>query len=271
VEFSPVVMAAAPIANAQKSVLLNCGAQTPKVREAGPFVFSAIPDANQEAAEMAKFAYNSLKLREVATFSISTETGLATTDIFMKTFTQLGGKILTKEQHEQGASDFRSQLTKLKSVTPPAIYMISLTRESALILKQAAEIGLKSQWLSYTSFQGEDILKVASGASEGTIYTYPKFEPEASQKAKSFTDAYVKRYSQPPEVYAATFYDAVYAVKAAMEKAGTTGEDVRKGLKEIVYQGIAGPIDFKSSTWVNKPLQFRTVKDGQFTSYTPTT
>lgn len=270
VEFSPVVMACAPIANTQRSVLLNCGAQTPKLREAGRYVFSAIPDANQEASEMAQFAYHSLGLRKVATFSINTETGVATTEVFARRFAQLGGRIIAQERHDQGANDFRPQLSKLQSVSPPAIYMISLTRESALILKQAKELGIKAQWLSYTSFQGEDILRVAGDAAEEVIYTYPKFDPEASAQAKQFEANYLRRYSQRPEVYAATFYDGVSALKVAMEKSGLSGEAVREGLQSIVYQGIAGTIDFRRSTWVDKPLEFRTVKGGQFTVYQTT-
>jgi branched-chain amino acid transport system substrate-binding protein len=268
-EFSPVVMACAPIANAKKSVLLNCGAQTPKVRQAGAFVFSAIPDANEEAVQMAQFAYKTLGLRKVATFCINTETGIATTSVFVGHFKGLGGKILGDEKHNQGATDFRASLTKLKSLRPQAAYMISLTQESALILKQAAEMGLKTQWLSYTSFQGQAIQTVAQSAAEGVIYTYPQFDPKASERSRTFEATYSKRYSQAPEVYAATFYDGVYAIKAAMEKAGMSGEAVQKGLKQIVYQGVAGAIDFSKANWVDKPLQLRTVKGGQFVVYTP--
>ena len=269
-EFSPVVVACAPIANAQRSVLLNCGAQTPKLREAGPYIFSAIPDANQEASEMAAFAYHTLGLKAAATFAINTETGLATTEVFIRKFTEFGGKIIDQERHDQGANDFRPQLSKLQSFSPPAIYMISLTRESALVLKQAGELGLKTQWLSYTSFQGEDILRVAGNSAEGVIYTYPKFDPEASARAKHFEAIYRERYSQPPEVFAATFYDGVGAIKAAMEKVGLSGETVREGLHSIVYQGVAGTIDFRRSTWVDKPLEFRTVRGGQFVVYQST-
>lgn len=266
-EFSPVVMACAPIANERKSVLLNCGAQTPKVRAGGPYLFSAIPDANEEAVQMADFTYNVLGLHTVATFAMNTETGVATTEIFVKRFTELGGRIIAQERHDQGATDFRSQLTKLKVQAPPAVYMISLSRESALILKQAMEMGFRTQWLSYTSFQAEEILSVAKEAGEGVIYSYPKFDPAASQKAEAFEKAYSRRFSRQPEVYAATFYDGVRALKAAMDREGVSGEAIRKGLSTAVYEGVAGPIDFRNSTWVSKPLQFKIVKDGKFAIY----
>lgn len=267
VEFSPVVMACAPIANARKSVLLNCGAQTPKVREAGPFVFSAIPDANEEATQMADFASRTLHLKNIATFCINTETGVATTDVFVKAFMRLGGNIRGQERHEQGSSDFRPQLSTLRSLSPQGVYMVSLTRESALILKQAAELGFKTQWLSYTSFQGEDILKVAREGGEGVVYTYPKFDPQASEQAKAFEASYYRKFSQHPEVYAATFYDGVYALKNAIEKSGASGEAIREGLRVGGYHGIAGPIDFRGSNWVSKPLDFRVVRGGQFAVY----
>jgi len=268
VEFSPVVLACAPVATTQRSVLLNCGAQTPKVREASPFLYSAIPDANQEAREMAEFLYKQLGIRKVSTFSLNTDTGVATTGIFVQTFTRLGGHILSQEWHDQGTTDFKPQVTKLKSLSPPAIYMVSLVRESALILKQAQELGLRTRWFSYTSFQGEDILRVARGAAEGVIYTYPRFDPNASARAKEFEDHYRARYSEEPEVYAATFYDGVYVLKAAMEAVGISGESIREGLRKTVYEGVAGPVDFREANWVSKPLQFRTVKNGRFVEFT---
>lgn len=266
-EFSPVVMACAPIANERRSVLLNCGAQTPLIRRGGPFVFSAIPDANQEAREMAAFAYRKLGLRRLATFCINTDTGVHTTQIFSQAFQELGGKIMAQEMHEQGASDFRAQLTKLKGLAPPAVYNVSIARDSALILRQAAEIGLRTQWLSYTSFQGEDILRVAREAAEGTIYTYPRFHPEASERAKAFAVTYSSKYGSVPEVYAATFYDGLFAIKMAAEAEGVSGESIRNGLRKIVYQGIAGPIDFRHANWVEKPLEFRIVRNGSFEVY----
>jgi branched-chain amino acid transport system substrate-binding protein len=266
VEFSPVVMACASIANTQKSVLLNCGAQTPKIREAGQFVFSAIPDANEEAKQMAEFVYHTLNLRAVATFCINTDTGVATTEVFAQNFTRLGGKILAQERHEQGATDFRLQLARLRSVAPRAVYVVSLVRESSLILKQAAELGMKTQWLSYTSFQGPDIVNVAGPAAEGAIYTYPSFSPDASPQAKAFASAYLQKYSEEPEAYAATFYDGIYALKNALEK-GTSGDTMRAGLRASVYQGVAGPIDFRTVNWVVKPLEFRSVRGGRFVRY----
>lgn len=265
-EFSPVVVACAPIANQTKTVLLNCGAQSPKIRDGGPFVFSLIIDANIEAENMAKFLVDSLKILECATYVINTETGINTEKVFSKEFERLGGTILTKEVHEQGATDFRSALLKIKRSRAKAVYLISLVKESAQILKQSFENGLIVQWLSYDSFQGPDIVNIGKQGAEGAIYTYPLFDTKTEQ-AQNFIKEYQKKYSRIPEVFASTFYDGVMLVKQAFLAGYTSGSAIQSYFKKVEFYGITGKTEFKKGNWVEKPVEFRIVKNGEFVRY----
>ncbi|MCH7826561.1 MAG: ABC transporter substrate-binding protein [Bacteroidetes bacterium] len=264
-EFSPVVVACSPIANQTKTILLNCGAQSPKIRDGGPYVFSIIIDANVEAENMAKFLFDSLKISNVGTYVINTETGINTEKVFSKAYQELGGRILLREVHEQSATDFRSTLSKLKNKYPKAVYLVSLVKESAQILKQSYEIGFKTQWLSYASFQGPDILAVGK-AAEGVIYSYPLFDT-SSVKAKNFRKKYFQKYSREPEVYASTFYDGINIISAAFASGKFNGEDIQHYLKKISFDGVTGKTEFKEGNWVDKPVDFRTVKNGKFVKY----
>ncbi|MGD8782273.1 MAG: ABC transporter substrate-binding protein [Ignavibacteria bacterium] len=265
-EFSPVVVACSPLANQTKTLLLNCGAQSPKIREGGSYVFSIIIDANVEAKNMAKFLIDSLVIDKVATYVINTETGINTREVFIEEFKNLGGEILTSEVHEQGATDFKSALARIKSTKAQATYLISLVKESAQILKQAYEIGFKTQWLSYASFPGPDIINIAEQSAEGAIYTYPFFDT-SSKMSEEFIKLYFEKYSRNPEIYAATFYDGVKLVAEAFKNGKFSGKEIKQHFNEVKFIGVTGLTEFKEGNWVNKPVEFMTVKNGTFTKY----
>jgi branched-chain amino acid transport system substrate-binding protein len=265
-EFSPVVVACAPIANETRRVLLNCGAQSPKIREGGPYVFSLIIDANVEAENMARFLFDSLKIAAACTYVINTETGINTEKVFADAYQKLGGKVLLREVHDQGVLDFRSTLAKIEKTQPKAVYLVSLVRESAQILKQASELGFKTLWLSYASFQGPDILSVAGRAAEGAIYTYPSFDTSSALSA-GFRKIYREKNGREPEVYASTFYDGTKILLTAFAANKLSGEEIQQYVKTLSFDGVTGSTEFKGGNWVNKPVEFRTIRNGAFVRY----
>jgi len=261
-EFSPVVMICSPAADKTKTILFNSGAQNPNIRYQGPYIVSNIIDANIEAENMAKYLI-SKNIKKVCTYVINTDTGVATEKTFVETFKKLGGEILLQERHSQGELDYRSTLTKLKKSDPQAVYLVSLVDESALILKQAKEINFHTQWVSYASFQGPEILKIAGSAADGTIYTYPSFNP-SSPVAQDFAKEYFSKYSENPEIYASTFYDGVTFFIKALKAGNNSSEDILHYFMTHKFYGVTGMTDFNGKTWVDKPVEFKIVQGGSF-------
>src|SRR5262245_52300993 len=73
---------------------------------------------------MAKFAKENLKLTRAAILKDTKSDysqGLAS--VFERKFTEMGGKIVATESFAQGDTDFRSQLTAIRSAKPEAIYV----------------------------------------------------------------------------------------------------------------------------------------------------
>ena len=68
------------------------------------------------------------------------------------------------------------------------------------------------------------------------------------ESSKKFTEAYVAAYGEEPNQFAADAYDAVYAIAAAVEKAGITADmsvsDICDAMKtamtEISIDGLTG-------------------------------
>ena len=87
--------------------------------------------------------------------------------------------------------------------------------------------------------------------AEGLMLLTPFSTTEETSKA--FTDAYVAAYGIEPNQFAADSYDAVYAVKAAIEQSGVTPdmsvsdicEAMKTAMTEITFDGLTG----EGMTW----------------------
>ena len=94
--------------------------------------------------------------------------------------------------------------------------------------------------------------------------------------AKSFVDAYKAAYNATPDQFAADGYDAVYAVKAAVEKAGITpdnkddtfSDNLVSAMTQITVKGVTGTMTWKADGETNKAAKAMVIKDGVAVLYT---
>jgi branched-chain amino acid transport system substrate-binding protein len=84
-------------------------------------------------------------------------------------------------------------------------------------------------------------------------------------EAKKFVTAFEKKYDEAPSSWAALAYDAVYAVKHAVEQSGgSSREDIKSGLEKVNFKGVTGDIQFNSDGDRVADVLFLTVENGQF-------
>ena len=267
---SGVVLGIAPVADADKILQLNHAAVSPKIRDAGDYTFTLVNDADIETDEMASLVINKLGLKNMAVLYANTSYGVGTKDAVVRSFTQLGGKIVATESFEEDSADFRSQLLKLRQARPQATYFVANIKDSGRLLKQAQELGFKTQWVSYNAFESPEVINIAGQAAEGVIYTSSNlFDTSlASERENSFYGKYLKKYDMAPNIYAATAYDAVYLIALAHENTDGSGEAMKNFLYRIKdYQGASGLINFDATGSARKPVFLKTVRDGKFVIY----
>lgn len=88
-----------------------------------------------------------------------------------------------------------------------------------------------------------------NGATEGVIVGTPGVNGAAmTDKTPAFYKAFTKQFGvEEPAYDAYTTYDAVYALKHAIEKAGSTDADkLVQALEKVQFTGVLGQIDFYS-------------------------
>jgi len=262
---SSVTLSVAPIANQRKVVLFSPASSSPKLTEAGDYVFRNCPSDVYEGSVMANFAFDKLALREVAILRINNDYGLGIGDVFKKAFSAKGGSIVDEESYDENSTDFRTQIAKIGKDHPPAVYMLGY-KQMGYILRQAKELGLKTQFLSTVTFEDPDILKVAGDAAEGVIYSASTFDPKSVNDVVSrFVAAFEAKYHSPPDIFAGLSYDAVKILALGIENGGIRGEEIKTALYQVKgYPGVAGVTSIDANGDAVLTPVIKTVRDGKF-------
>lgn len=263
-------LAQASVAKDKDVVLMNAGASAPAIRQhGGTNIFSAIPLGTAQYEAMAKAAYQ-MGYRKVVAAIERTDMGSSGIVVFKKTFEDLGGTIVGTVEHTQTGGDFRSQLLKIKSIDHDAVFMITSVADTAQMLKQAAQLGVKGPWLAYEVGVGQPVLDVAGKAAEGLVWAAFMYDPNDGPPATvEWAKRFKQKYGYVPNIYPAAAYDAVRVLLDGIRQAGSTEPSkVIPYLKKMQYKGITGPIQFDKDNMLEQPVRLMTIRDGKFVNCT---
>ena len=222
--------------------------------------------SDQESEFLADYAFNKMGARLVGVFFVDNDSGRGYRDSFSRKFTELGGVIKIDEGHEQGATDFRTIIEKFRSAHLDSVFLASYYSESAVFLRQAKELGFKTKWLSYSSVETPDFLKLAGDAAEGLVYSQPGLDVTSNDPiTKKFVEEYRRRYGGAPDFWGAYFYDGTRLLGTAIASGARTSEDIRSYLKNVRgFPGLTGSISFDDKGCVTKQVRFKVIKSGKF-------
>lgn len=173
-------------------------------------------------------------------------------------------------------TDFGTQLQKAKDAGADLLFLPIYYQEASIILKQADTMGYKPKFFGVDGMDG--ILTVKNfdtKLAEGVMLLTP-FAADAKDKAvQNFVKTYKEKYKDTPNQFAADSYDAVYALKAAIEESKATPDmsasdmcDALKGaMTKIKMQGLTGGKDgltWNESGEVTKSPKAVIIKNGAY-------
>lgn len=204
------------------------------------------PDQGMAAAKY--IGENKLATKVAIIYDSSTEYSSGIREAFMKEAGNQGIEIVADEAFTADtATDFSVQLDKAKEANAELVLLPIYYQEAAIILKQANDKDFAPIFFGVDGMDG--ILSVENfdtSLAEGVMLLTPFSATEDS--SQKFTSDYVAAYGEEPNQFAADSYDAVYALKAAIDKAGVTPDmsasDICDALKtamtEVSIDGLTG-------------------------------
>ena len=190
---------------------------------------------------------------------------------FKTAYTQLGGTITVEVPFSKDTDDFSAHVTKLQGVEADFVLLPFYNDVAAKFLTAA---NAKSLDLPFIGSDGMDgILNYLQGEdakmAEGLIYLTPFVASDPDEKIQKFVATYKEKYGAEPDQFAADGYDSVYVVKAALEKAGVTSNEIDNAaliaaMKEITVDGLTGSVSFDENGEPMKGAKFAKIENGAY-------
>lgn len=174
-------------------------------------------------------------------------------------------------------TDFSVALQKIKESNADLVFLPIYYKEASSILQQARDAGLSVKWFGCDGLDGViGQLQDDAALAEGVMLLTPYAADSKEEKSAKFTQAYKDKYNgETPIQFAADAYDAIYAIKAAIEKAGIEDvsmsisdlcDQLKVAMTEITLEGVTGTITWSADGEPSKEPKGMVIQNGGYTA-----
>ena len=223
---------------------------------ANPNVFRVcFSDPDQGAASATYIAENNLAEKIAVIYDSSDVYSSGIYEKFASQAAEKGLDIVDAEAFTADSNkDFSTQLQKAKDAGADLVFLPIYYTEASLILKQANTMGYAPKFFGCDGMDG--ILQVENfdtKLAEGLMLLTPFAADAQDELTQKFVTSYKENYGETPIQFAADAYDAIYAIKAAMEEADITPDmsvsdtcdKMEQAMLKITVNGLTG----ENMTW----------------------
>jgi len=229
----------------------------PKTGKVRPYSFRICFTDPYQGKVIAEYLFNKLGIKEAAIIhDIGSDYSEGLTEYFIKTYTGLGGKVVSNQAFRSGDVDFRAQLTNAKQSGAKALVMPNLYKEMSLMMKQSWELGWKPVFIGGDGFS-MNMFEIAGPAMEGSYWIYHlSFDDPI---LKPLYAKYEARFKEKPTeiVNTVAAYDIIYWIADAIKRAGKAeGPAVRDAIentKNLKLLHFTLTVDKTTHNPLNKP------------------
>ncbi len=216
-------------------------------RQGYQWVFRLNAPSHDYAQQLIDAALSLGKPKTIAVIYESTDFGSSGSTQAKEYAAKKGLKVLADEAYQKGAADYRSTLTKIRSLNPDLVFMVSYVADAILLMRQSREVGLKPQAFlgagaGFDTIQFQSEKDISNGVLVVTQWTPDSAWPGAADFAKR----YEQRFGKRPTYHAATAYEAMMIAGDVVTKAGGDRKKVREALASGAWNGIMGDVQFKT-------------------------
>jgi branched-chain amino acid transport system substrate-binding protein len=260
-------LAAAPKAQEAKIPMISPSSTNPAVTQVGDYIFRVCFIDPFQGEVMAKFAANNLKAKRAAIlYDFNSDYSRGLYQFFKRSFTGLGGQIVSEQSYTQGDRDFSGQLTAIRSANVDVIYVPGYYGEVGVIANQTKQLGIKAPLLGGDGWDAPQLWQLGGAALNGDYISNHYSIDDPSPTIQKFVADYKGRYQILPDALAALGYDSMNVLADAIKRAG--GTDSAK-LRDAIahtqkFPGITGLITIDANRNAVKPAAVLKLQNSKF-------
>ncbi|CUI03259.1 Leucine-, isoleucine-, valine-, threonine-, and alanine-binding protein [Janthinobacterium sp. CG23_2] len=245
---------------------ISPSASNPKyTRQGFNTAFRNVANDEQLGAALARYAVQTGKARQIAVIDDRTAYGKGLADEFIKNVKTAGqgARVVTQQYTNDKATDFSAILTVIKAAKPDLIFFGGMDAVAGPMLRQMKQLGLPVRFMGGDGMCSDSLARLAGeGMADGQVICAEAGGVDAQQQKgmDDFRAAYRRRYGIDVMTYAPYAYDAMHAMVAAMQRAGSPDPAVYlPALAKVRHKGVTGVLAFDARG---------DVKDGRLTLFT---
>ncbi|MFN3736844.1 high-affinity branched-chain amino acid ABC transporter substrate-binding protein [Hydrogenophaga sp.] len=237
---SGATIAAAGIYNNEGVVMISPSATAPALTEGKnyKYIFRATGRDDQQGPAAARFIAEKVKPKKVAVLHDKQSYGQGVAANVRDELKKAGVNVAFFEGINAGDTDYSAVITKLKSAGVDFVYYGGYHPELGLLLRQAAEQGLKTRMMGPEGAGNPEINAIAGAAVEGMLLTLP-----ADFSTNPKNAAIVKVFKDKKRDASGAFQLQSYAAtQALIESIKAVGDDPSKVAAHLRKTSFDTPI-----------------------------
>jgi branched-chain amino acid transport system substrate-binding protein len=259
-------LAAAPIAQSNKVPMISPSSTNPAVTEKGDYIFRVCFTDPYQGKALAAFVKNELHLdRAAILLDKKNDYSVGLAEFFRKEFEAAGGKVVVQQSYTGGDTEFRPQLTTIKSASPQVLFIPGFYTEVGQIAIQARDLGINVPLVGGDGWDSPSVIEIGGKSIDGSYFSDHYFVGDPRPLVQTFVSKIKQRHGKAPEANAALGYDALHIFANAVKRAGSL--DRAKIRDEIAatkdYQGVSGTISMGPDRNPIKPVAIIQIRNGQ--------
>ncbi|HEU4365026.1 MAG TPA: penicillin-binding protein activator, partial [Candidatus Krumholzibacteria bacterium] len=232
--FTLAAISGAIESNAWRTPIVSPVIPSDEIVEIGPWIFQTRIPATVEATAVAEAATRSLALERFAVLAPARGERRAVADFFAQEVLRMGGQVVAAEYFEDGATDFRAQLEKIRDAVPDALFAVGSVEEMLQILPQSRFFDLHVQLLGVSEWNSEKLLRLARDEMEGAIFAADSHHGTTPELEAKLTEKLATAGATAASPVSVAGYYGMRAVLAALEGGASSREDVRANLERAL-------------------------------------
>ena len=245
-------IAAAPVYNNEGVVVVTPSATSPALTDGKnyQFIFRTIGRDDQQGPSAAKFIINQAKPKKVAVLHDKQSYGQGIASSVRDDLKKANVDVALFEGINAGDSDYSAVITKLKSAGIDFVYFGGYHPEMGLLLRQAAEQGLKVRMMGPEGVGNPEVNAIAGNAVEGMLVTLPA-DFAANPKNAAVVTAFKDKKRNAGGAFQLTSFAAAKSLIAAIKAAGDNPTKVAEYLHKSTVDTVLGPISWNKQGDLN--------------------
>ncbi len=267
--YSMPTRAVAPLFQDDEIPLVAAYAIHPDVTKAGNYNFRNGFLGAVEGRAAAYTAVEILKAKKIALLTSDNDFGRTLTEGFNEYMAGAGkgkAEVVAALTYPMQEKDFKPYLSKIKELNPDVIFASGYYFQTGPVLKQARELGMKSQVIGEEGADSPKTIEIAGEAAEGFVIVTNLNRDDPRPEVQTYLKDYESRFKIQPDMVGASAYDAFMIICDGIARAKSVqGKAVRDAIAATKdFNGLTGVIAGFKNGEVVKEVQVQTVKNGRF-------